>query len=502
MKSLLPTQTLALLATIRNGASDEFKNRIPVATANNLKEWGTQLAENKQLYNEFVGLLVRIGKVIISSQAFTNPLAKFKKGELKYGETIQDIWVEIAESIGVFDPTGANPLTRSKDDVIALYSHINRKDEYKKSISRQQLLNAFTSPERIGDFITEQMNSLYAGSEYDEYLCVLELLGAYKPFYEVYQVPALMDDDNNSGVTITSSNLTQFVKTLRKGYKDLQFMSREHNAMGVMRKSNPTDISVFIRKDIASEIDVEVLANAFNLNKTDLVGKIIEVENFGDSDNISNLSTASGTANAFSTKDVLAVMVENDAIQIYDTLIEMGTIYNPHGLFENYFYHIWQAMFMRKFSNAIAFCQAKSDNTGATTRLQLDLNDIASDVVSVVTNQRAGLVDNKFGYALGTYSYTDKNGATQNISVKVDVLIDKAGHPTLSLPFVYNNVSNAHYPVSVWKLYKYDGTLYTTAKTIKDASNNTIGGITSGTGVITLTSTLTYAGVVKGVALA
>ena len=218
MRSLLPTQTLGLLETIRNGASDEFKNRIPTATATSLKEWGTQLSENKQLFNEFVGLLVRIGKTIISSQSFNNPLAKFKKGELKYGETIQDIWIEIAESQGIFDPTGSNPLTRTKDDVQALYSHINRKDYYEKSISRQQLLNAFTTPERIGDFITEQMNSLYSGSEYDEYLCTLELLGNYKPFYELYEVPVLMIDDNNdkSSAEITQSKLTTLVKTMRK----------------------------------------------------------------------------------------------------------------------------------------------------------------------------------------------------------------------------------------------------------------------------------------------
>ena len=491
-KSLLPTQTLALLSSIRNSASDEFKNRVPVPTEKSIKEWGTQLAENKQLYNEFVGLLVRIGKVIISSQSYNNPLAKFKKGELKYGETIQDIWIEIAESVGVFDPTGANPLTRSKDDVQALYAHINRKDEYKKSISRQQLLNAFTSPERIGDFITEQMNSLYAGSEYDEYLCTLELLGSYKPFYEIYNVPVLMVDDNNASVTITSSNLSAFVKTLRKGFKDLQFMSREHNAMGVMRKSNANDIYVFIRKDVSAEIDVDVLAAAFNINKTDLVGKVIEVENFGMNDEISNDTTASGTQNVFSTKDIVAVMIEDDCLQIYDTLREMGTIFNPHGLFENYFYHIWQAMFMRKFSNAIAFCQTP------ITRLQLDLNAIKSDVVSSSSGARTDLVDNKFGYALGSYTYTDKDGATQTINVKVDILMDKNGHPTLALPFVYNDVNNAHYPVSCWKLYKYDGTLYTTAKNIKDSANNTIGTIASSTGVIALASTLTFAGKVAG----
>lgn len=40
--------------------------------------------------NEFLSALVnRIGRVIITSKSYTNPLRVFKKGILEYGETIE-----------------------------------------------------------------------------------------------------------------------------------------------------------------------------------------------------------------------------------------------------------------------------------------------------------------------------------------------------------------------------------------------------------------------------
>lgn len=417
-KVLLPKQTLAMLNVIRDNASDDFKNRIPQATRDSIKTYGTGLRENPVLFNEFTGLLMRIGKTIISSQDYNNPLARFKKGQLPTGVTIQDIWVDIAQSEGVFDETGANPLGRRLSDVQALYYTRNRQDKYVKSISRQQLLDAFTSVERIGDMITNIMNSMYEGSEYDEYLLTKEMLGNFKPFYQYYSVPDFTDSTN-----LTSTNLATFVKTLRKAYKDLQFMSREHNAMGVMRKSNASDIVVFIRKDLVAEIDVEVLASAFNINKTDLVGKIIEVEDFGSNDKISYTAN-SGALAVVSSKDVMAIMCDTDLIQIYDQLIEMATIYNPDGLFENYFYHIWQVFSMRKFSNAVCFSVLDT-----LSEMKIDINN--QDV------------------AYAELSYTGGDGDTHKVKVEAD----KDGFLTLPIIFPQSSTVNI-----AWKLYNASGT--------------------------------------------
>ena len=451
--TLLPSQTIGILNTIRSGASQAFQERFPEATAENLKDWSIGLKDRRELYNEFVGLLVRIGKVIIDSQSYQNELARFKKGELPYGSTIQDIWVDIATSEGVFDPAGSNPLGRRLSDVQALYVDVNRRDKYVKSISRPQLLNAFTSPERLGDFIMAQINALYSGAEYDEYLACKELLGNYAPFYQTYNVPDVF-------TTLNSSNLTALVKTMRKAYKDIQFMSREHNAQGVMKKTSKGEATLFIRKDIMAELDVDVLASAFNMDKTTFLGKVVEVEDFGTNDNLD--ATVGGTA-PVSSAGIVAVLIDDDTLQVYDQLKEMATILNPDGLFENYFYHVWQVFYMRKYCNAIAF------NVADIVRLKIDTKALTG----------ANAID----YAMASYTVNSKT-----FTVKIDANTDG----TITLPVMKEASNN---DASPWVLYTKTGVAKTSG-TITETSS-AITSIAFGTGgVITVTwaSTVDNAG--------
>lgn len=451
---LIPTQTIALLNAIRADASKDFQERVPVVTEANIKEYGASLQNDKRLYNEFVDCLIgRIGMTIIGSQNFKNNLAKFKKGQLPFGDTIQDVFVDVAKSEGVFDPDGANVLARSKDEAICYYHKVDRKNYYKKSISREQLLGAFLSVQKIGDFISAQFNSLYSGAEWDEYLATIELLGQFKPFVEEYAIPDLLS-------TINTSNLTGFVKTLRKAYKDLQFMSRKHNYAGVARKSDPAELTLFIRKDISAELDVEVLASAFNMDKTTLMGMVTEVETFGSFDDYA----LDGDHPMLSTKPVMAMLVDNEILQIYDQLVEMASILNPKGLFENYFYHIWQVLSMRKFANAIYF----------TTSPDVTINVLAGST-------------SKVAYAEYAYTYTDKDGATQNAKVRFDTNKDGSG-VTVKLANIYkagNKVS----------LYTKDGTKLTSATistAVDPAGTSVASNVSLSSGELTIPSGHTF----------
>ena len=447
--TLLPTQTIAMLNTIRTNASTLFQERIPQATKENLKDWAVGLKDHKDLYNEFVGLVVRIGKVIIGSQDYKNELARFKKGELPFGSTIQDIWVNIATSEGVFDPTGANPLGRRLSDVEALYVNVNRKDKYVKSISRPQLLSAFTSVEMLGDFIMAQMNAIYSGAEYDEYLCCKELLGNYAPFYQNYLVPDVF-------TTLNATNLTSLVKTIRKAYKDIQFMSKEHNAQGVMRKTNAGNATLFIRKDVMAEIDVEVLASAFNMDKATFLGKVVEVENFGSND---ELAINSASTAPFSSKGIVGVLIDDDCLQIYDQLKDTATILNPDGLFENYFYHVWQCFYMKKYANAIAF------NVTPIARIKFDTTALTGS--------------NAIAYAVGSYTI---DGVTYTCRVDAD-----KENKYITLPFYQVASGNG---TSEWQLYTASGVLKTSATITESESDITSIALTSNKLVVTWASTV------------
>ena len=98
-------QTLAqhnapvLLNAIRNDASISYQERVPQATQDNIKEYGSAVLSFSATTNEFLDALVnRIGKVIITSRLYKNPLAMFKKGMLDYGESIEEIFVSLAKA--------------------------------------------------------------------------------------------------------------------------------------------------------------------------------------------------------------------------------------------------------------------------------------------------------------------------------------------------------------------------------------------------------------------
>ena len=74
-----------VLNAIRANASSTYQERIPVATQENIRQIGNAMMTYEATQNEFLSALVnRIGRVIITSKSYTNPLRVFKKGILEY----------------------------------------------------------------------------------------------------------------------------------------------------------------------------------------------------------------------------------------------------------------------------------------------------------------------------------------------------------------------------------------------------------------------------------
>ena len=133
----LNANCIDILNTIRANASSTYQERIPVATQNNIREIGNAMMTYEATQNEFLTALVnRIGRVIITSKSYSNPLRVFKKGILKYGETVDEIFVNIAKA-KQFDPGVAENevLKREIPDVNAVFHKMNLQNFYKVTVS-------------------------------------------------------------------------------------------------------------------------------------------------------------------------------------------------------------------------------------------------------------------------------------------------------------------------------------------------------------------------------
>lgn len=327
--------TLDILNNIRMNASDEYQTRVPVATKDNILSVGNALQNYRLLYNEFCeALFGKIGKTILETKLFKNKLAGFKSGEILTAQDVEEIFIGMAKAEGSYNPAGPNPFGRrsledSGIDVSVIYHRENRKDYYCVSIGDIDFVQVFRSEATLTNWISGLINAVYSGANRDEWVHMKNLLATYDGYCD-YEVPVITDANAEVGAK-------KFVKTLRKAVQDVGFLSTEYNKAGVETWTDAKDLVLLINKDLLAEVDVEVLAKAYNLGKTDIQPEIVSMDDFG------------------SLTDTYGLLVDKDFFRIWDTLSHMEPQRNAQGLFTNYFYHIHQILSLSTFKNAIRF---------------------------------------------------------------------------------------------------------------------------------------------------
>ena len=318
-----------------------------------LRQIGDVITTFQPLANAFLSALVnRIGRVIINSKMYSNPWAGFKRGLLEYGETIEELFVNIVQAQD-FDPeTAENEVFKRKiPDVRSAFHTMNYQKFYKTTVSNDQLRQAFLSFEGISDLIGKITEALYTSANYDEYLVMKYMLcyamehGAFHP------------------VTIaqpTAANSNSVVTTLKAISEKLQFLSADYNQAGVYNHTPKGDQYFIMTADFSSIVDVETLARAFNIDKVTLMGHTVIIDQFTfTTSETARLQELLGTQyTALTTSlfaDVPCVCVDRDFFMIFDNFQNMTEQYNGEGLYWNYWLHQWKTFSTSPFANAVIF---------------------------------------------------------------------------------------------------------------------------------------------------
>lgn len=318
-----------------------------------LRQIGDVITTFQPLANAFLSALVnRIGRVIINSKMYSNPWAGFKRGLLEYGETIEELFVNIVQAQD-FDPeTAENEVFKRKiPDVRSAFHTMNYQKFYKTTVSNDQLRQAFLSFEGISDLIGKITEALYTSANYDEYLVMKYMLcyamkhGAFHP------------------VTIaqpTAANSNSVVTTLKATSEKLQFLSADYNQAGVYNHTPKGDQYFIMTADFSSIVDVETLARAFNIDKVTLMGHTVIIDQFtfttSETARLKELLGTQYTALTTSLfEDVPCVCVDRDFFMIFDNFQNMTEQYNGEGLYWNYWLHQWKTFSTSPFANAVIF---------------------------------------------------------------------------------------------------------------------------------------------------
>ena len=360
----LSNNSVDVLNAIRNSASINYRDYVPIATADadSIREIGATIMDYPALQNEFLNALVnRIGRVILTSKSYQNPWAMFKKGFLEFGETIEEVFTNLAKPFQ-FDPAVAENeiFKREIPDVRSAFHVLNYQKFYKATVSQEQLRMAFMSWDGVTSLISSIVESMYTAANYDEFITMKYLLCKRILSGEMYwATPSDM-----------ALEVKEIVKSIRKNSDNLTFLSPKYNIAGVYNSTEKNNQYIIIPTSTMAEIDVEVLAAAFNMDKVEFMGHVVTVDSFTDIDTarLRELFKDDPTYTEFSAGDlemlglVAAVLVDKDFFMIFDNLQNFTENYNGQGLYWNYFYHVWKTFSTSPYANAILFTSGGSDD--------------------------------------------------------------------------------------------------------------------------------------------
>ena len=332
---------------------------------------GEYIMSYQPYQNAFLNALVnRIGKVLVTSRIWRNPWAVFKQGRLEYGETVEEIFVNIAKPHR-YDPAKAETdvFKREIPDVRAAFHTMDYQKFYKVTISNDQLRQAFLSYAELSGLIAYIVDSLYTSMNLDEYLTMKYMLCRELLNGGVYTVVT-------KAVTGDGADPEDAVERFREYTNNLTFLKSTYNRAGV-RNSTPVEQQVIIVPNAAeATIGVKVLANAFNLSEVDYLGRRIAVDSFDfdadDTERLAEIFEGDSTYKPLTgpeitaLKAVVAFKCGPRWFMVFDNFDKFTENYNGQGLYWQYFYHVWRTFSVSPFENAIAFTSQQSDITNVT----------------------------------------------------------------------------------------------------------------------------------------
>jgi|GEM_PF-1709353 len=363
MAVLTNAQILASIAsaTTNQNLKDFITNHTNLETFGNLITGDTFQLEKNALITTLVN---GISKRIVNAKIMENKLKELKGGKVPYGSQINEIIANPAKGTP-YNMSSTNLLTQKLPDVKSVFYKINRQDEYDVTISDMQLQRALINPNGLNELIQMIVGTLYSGDNLDEMRYTKELIGSAVLNNRVKKIivgstadigaitdpKASMTIGNVDFGTSTSLNekMKMVVSKMRELYYNFGFGSSLYNGYTSIKTEGEDDLTTFcdgqdqvllLRTDILANVDVELLATAFNMDKSNFLQKVIPVDDF----------------NGF---NVWGILCDKAWFKIEDTFYGIRDFQNGSNLTANYYLHHHQIISYNLLANAVVFIDAK-----------------------------------------------------------------------------------------------------------------------------------------------
>lgn len=314
--------------------------------------FASPILENPNVMNEFMNVLVqRIVYTQVEIKLFNNPLRVLEGDRIPLGSVGQEIHVNPAKARKFNVDDFAGLLAKYEASVQVQYHKINSDLQYCVSITRAKLKDAFVSWASLENFVDGLTQSLYNGAYIDEYNITKSLVSNA---YASNQVQVEVISAPNS-----EANAKAFITKARELFLNMQTPSTKFNAWrkvggygnDILTWSNKEDIVFLLRNDIASYVDVNVLSNAFQIDKSVLLGNIIYVNDFDIYEDGEKI---------FDGSNIVGMIASKDWFRIKEQEMTLDQFYNPNNRVWNYYLNVVRMYSYSLFANRNRICHCAS----------------------------------------------------------------------------------------------------------------------------------------------
>lgn len=354
-----------ILDKVRAKGTDDYQQRIPSATQTGVANTMRYLFDpmNRQYLNDCVWSMVnRIGLTVMAQNTpFENPLSVFKKENLYWGSTVQEIAVKWIKAHGYKDDA-EELLKMHRPEAAVWFYEMNRRDQYPITWTDDELRQAFTDEFGLNRFVAQIMETPRNSDNYDEMNIMLALINHYEKYLGFYKVH--LDAAPND-----EASAKALLKSLRATAGRMRFPSTQYNALNVNdipAYANPQQMVLLIEPEYLASLDVDALSAVFQLDRADVPYRIIQVPTLG-------------------IPGAVALLVSTDWYQVRDTLYGTTQFYNPQTLSNTLYLNHWGIYGVSPFTPCALF------TTDAGTSVKVVAQTVSGFALSPATGSvRAG----------------------------------------------------------------------------------------------------------------
>ena len=439
-KTSLQGRTIDILNIIRNNASAEYQSSIPeISDVSDIPAVGQAIVGNPTRSNEFIDALVnRIALVVIRSATFRNPFEMLKKGYLEFGESVEEIFVGLADVYEYSaEKAAAREFKRYGTEAHSAFHLLNWKVMYPVTIEKETLKRAFLSAAGVEEMIMRIIDQIYTAAAYDEYL-----------LFKYLVIKAVTKGQIRLSA-FDPSDLKNAAIAFRGTSNELTFISRDNNFAHVQNNTPKDRQYIFMDSMFNATFDVGVLSEAFNMDKADFMGRLLLVDSWTtfDNDRWDVIRTNSDMVEEVTDSElaamayVKAVLVDEEFFQVYDSVSEMEDQKVASGLYWNYFYHNWKIVSVSPYHNAVGFV---ATSVSAITSMDFIVTSIVEGEESTIylleqdpatalkdqrfvfiqdeDNTEDGIAINKYGAITVPAEIFDESPAVEQVTLELQVV--------------------------------------------------------------------------------